>query len=435
MNSTGEVWRGVLDILEKELTPTAIKTWFDSCRIIEINDNLLVLHTPSAFCRDIISTRYSGNVKAALKEIFGTEFELSVISDAELSAYLDKSKAAVLNPFDGSQFTFDKFVVGASNRFAYAAAVAVSEKPAVTYNPLFIYGDSGLGKTHLLYSIGNAIKNTFPNFRVVYIKGDDFTNELINAIQTSKSIEFKEKYRMADLLLVDDIQFIAGKVQTQEEFFHTFNALYESGKQIVLTSDRPPKEMLRLEDRLQSRFEWGLLADIQPPDFETRVAIIKNKASRLGVPLPDKACHYIAENVKVNIRQIEGIVRKIQAYRDLENNGTIDMEQVEKITKEVIRNERVYTPEYIIEKIASYYNITTEEIAGKSKIKNTALARQISMYLMRKLTSLTLEEIGAVLNRDHSTVLHAIRRIEDNISNSPEFADVIRDITANITNK
>ena len=292
-----------------------------------------------------------------------------------------------------------------------------------------------MGKTHLLYSIGHAIKNTFPNFRIVYIKGDDFTNELINAIQTSKSMEFKEKYRMADLLLVDDIQFIAGKVQTQEEFFHTFNALYESGKQIVLTSDRPPKEMLRLEDRLQSRFEWGLLADIQPPDFETRVAITKNKALRLGVPLPDKASHYIAENVKVNIRQIEGIVRKIQAYRDLENNGTIDMEQVEKITKEVIRNEKVYTPEYIIEKIASYYGISIEEISGKSKIKNTALARQISMYLMRKLTNLTLEEIGAVLNKDHSTVLHAIRRIEDNISNTPELADVIRDITANITNK
>ncbi len=435
MNSTGEVWRGVLDILEKELTPTAIKTWFGNCRIIDLKDKLLVLHTPSEFCRDIITTRYSGSLKAALREIFGSDFDISVISDSELSTYLDKSKAAVLNPFDGSQFTFEKFVVGTSNRFAYAAAVAVSEKPAVTYNPLFIYGDSGLGKTHLLYSIGHAIKNTFPNFRIVYIKGDDFTNELINAIQTSKSMEFKEKYRMADLLLVDDIQFIAGKVQTQEEFFHTFNALYESGKQIVLTSDRPPKEMLRLEDRLQSRFEWGLLADIQPPDFETRVAITKNKALRLGVPLPDKASHYIAENVKVNIRQIEGIVRKIQAYRDLDNNGTIDMEQVEKITKEVIRNEKVYTPEYIIEKIASYYGISIEEISGKSKIKNTAMARQISMYLMRKLTNLTLEEIGTVLNKDHSTVLHAIRRIEDNISSSPELADVIRDITANITNK
>ncbi len=435
MNSTSEVWRGVLDMLEKELTPTAIKTWFGNCQVVELKDDTIVLHTPSEFSRDIIASRYTGSIKNALKEIFSTDFKVAVISDAELAAYMDKSRAAVSNPFDGSQFTFDKFVVGASNRFAYAAAVAVSQNPAVKYNPLFIYGDSGLGKTHLLYSIGHAMKNTFPNFCIVYVKGDDFINELVNAIGNKTNTEFREKYRMADLLLVDDIQFIAGKEQTQEEFFHTFNALYESGKQIVLTSDRPPKEMLRLEDRLKSRFEWGLLADIQPPDYETRVAIIKNKAQRLGVPLSDKVCNYIAENVKENIRQIEGIVRKIQAYRELETSGTIEMEQIEKITKEVIRNEKVYTPDFIIEKIASYYGITVEEISGKSKIKNTALARQISMYLLRKLTNLTLEDIGALLNKDHSTVLHAIRRIEDNMSTSPELADVIRDITANIANK
>jgi chromosomal replication initiator protein len=435
VNSAGEVWRGVLEILEKDLTPTAIKTWFGNCQVVDLKDKLLVVHTPSEFTRDIIVSRYAGSIKSALREIFSTDFDILVISEAELASYLDKSRSAPANPFDGSQFTFDKFVVGASNRFAYAAAVAVSQSPAAKYNPLFIYGDSGLGKTHLLYSIGHAMKNNFPGFCIVYVKGDDFINELVNAIGNKTNTEFREKYRMADLLLVDDIQFIAGKEQTQEEFFHTFNALYESGKQIVLTSDRPPKEMLRLEDRLKSRFEWGLLADIQPPDYETRVAIIKNKAQRLGVPLPDRACNYIAENVKENIRQIEGIVRKIQAYRELETGGNIEMEQIEKITREVIRNEKVYTPDYIIEKIALYYGISVEEISGKSKIKNTALARQISMYLLRKLTNLTLEDIGSLLNKDHSTVLHAIRRIEDSMSSSPELADVIRDITANIANK
>ncbi|MBO4330566.1 MAG: chromosomal replication initiator protein DnaA [Oscillospiraceae bacterium] len=435
MNSNEEVWAKVLEILESELTPTAIKTWFGSCRVMELKDNLLVLYTPSEFSRDVISSRYETGITAALKEIFGNEFRLQVICESELDRYEAGKEAGAGSSFDGDQFTFDKFIVGNSNRFAYAAAVAVAENPAKVYNPLFIYGESGLGKTHLLYSIGHEIKKSFPKFRIVYIKGDDFTNELINAIQTGKNNEFREKYRRADLLLVDDIQFISGKVQTQEEFFHTFNSLYESGRQIVLTSDRPPKDMPRLEERLQSRFVWGMLADIQPPDYETRVAIAKNKASRIGLMLSDEACRCIADNIKENVRQIEGIIKKLQAYRELEPNGGSELSLVEKSIKEVIRSDRTFTPDYIVEKIASYYGLTPEELSGKSKVKNTAQARQIAMYLMRKLTNMTLEEIGAVLNKDHSTVLHSIKKVEEGIADSLLFADAIRDITANITNK
>jgi chromosomal replication initiator protein len=240
---------------------------------------------------------------------------------------------------------------------------------------------------------------------------------------------------MADLLLVDDIQFIAGKIQTQEEFFHTFNTLYESGRQIVLTSDRPPKEMLRLEDRLKSRFESGLLADIQPPDYETRVAIVRTKAARLGIPLSQEAVTYISENIKANIRQIEGILKKIQAYIDLQGVDVVTMELIQQITKEIIDSEKAYAPEFIIEKIADFYNISPEEISGKGKTRNVANARQMAIYLIRKLTGLTLEQIGDVIGRDHSTVLHSIRKIEESIANNPSLADAARDVTANITNK
>ncbi len=436
LNSATDVWAGIIKILEKDLTSTAINTWFDNCQAVDIKDNLFVIYTPTSFKKDIITSRYADKIKAALFDIFSGEFDLLVLCEDELDMYKKNDEnTSQVNPFDGSQFTFERFVVGASNRFAHAAAMAVAQNPSSSYNPLFIYGASGLGKTHLLYAIGHVIKNSHPTYKIVYVKGDDFTNELISAIQTNKNIEFREKYRQADRFLVDDIQFIAGKVQTQEEFFHTFNTLYESGKQIVLTSDRPPMEMLRLEDRLKSRFEWGLLADIQPPDYETRVAIVKNKAQRMGIVLPDKISHYIAENITTNIRQIEGTVKKIIAYRDLLNNNDIDMDLVERITKDIIRGEREYTPELIIERTASYYSLSIEDVTGKSRSKNTALARQISMYLMRKLTNMPLADIGVKYgNKDHTTVLHAIRKIEDYIASSPEMADIIRDITSNITN-
>ena len=435
MNSASDVWQAVLKLLEQHLSPTAISTWFEGCQVVELVDNRLVLYTSSLFSQNVIMTRYADLVKDALREIFSADFEIQVIGDEELARRISRRPALRTDSLGGEQFTFDKFVVGPTNRIAYAAALAVSQHPAENYNPLFIYGDSGLGKTHLLYSIANALRITCPDYRIVYIKGDDFTNELINAIQTGTNSEFREKYRMADLLLVDDIQFIAGKIQTQEEFFHTFNALHESKRQIVLTADRAPKDMLRLEERLRSRFEGGLMVDVQPPDYETRVAIIKNKAVGMGIPLPEEGCVYIAENIKANIRQIEGILKKIQAYLELEQRGSLDMELVESVTREVIRSERSYTPEYIVEKTAAFYNLAPEDILGKGKTKSIAAARQMATYLMRKLTTLTLEEIGGVLNRDHSTILHSIRKIEESINTDAALSDTVRDITANIMNK
>ncbi len=435
MNTINDIWKTVLVLLEKELPVTSINTFFRDCSLLELQDNTATLHTPSVLSRNVIQQRYLPMIREALKEIFGAEFQVQVIGDEGL----EKRRNSRLNPrqdaLGGDQFTFDKFVVGPTNRFAYNAALAVAQLPEVKYNPLFIYGDSGLGKTHLLYSIAREIRSAHPEYRIVYIKGDDFTNELINAIRDGRNSEFREKYRMADLLLVDDIQFIAGKIQTQEEFFHTFNTLYESGKQIVLTSDRAPKEMLRLEDRLKSRFEWGLMADVQPPDFETRVAIVKNKASRMGIPMADESCFYIAENIKTNIRQIEGILKKIQAYLELEESQEVDMALLERVTQDVISSEKAYTPEFIIEKTAACFSVSPDDVLGKGKTKNVTAARQVATYLMRKLTGLTLDEIGKILSRDHSTILYSIKKVEESINTDPALNDTIRDITANIMNK
>ena len=435
MNSNADLWNEILKLLARDLSDTAVSTWFGDCRVLEVQDNLLLLHCPSEYSREIILTRYADLLKKVLKEIFAADFEISILTTEEMEQYLEKHRSPASDPFGSEEFTFEKFIVGNSNKMAFAAAKAVAENLANKYNPLLIYGDSGLGKTHLLYSIAHAIRHNRPKSRIVYIKGDDFTNELIGAIQTGRNSEFREKYRRADLLLVDDIQFIAGKVQTQEEFFHTFNTLYESGRQIVLASDRPPEEMLRLEDRLRSRFEGGLMVDISPPDYETRVAIVKTKAARLGIPLAEDAGNYIAENIKANIRQIEGILKKIQAYIDLQGAGAVNMELVQRITKEIIDSEKAYAPEYIIAKVADFYDITPEEVIGKGKTKNVANARQMSIFLTRKLTGLTLEQIGEVMNRDHSTVLHSIRKVEESLQNDPKLVDTVHDITANITNK
>ncbi len=435
MNSSSEIWKKTLSILKDTLGDTAVNTFFDECEFVELKENILVLHCASKFKRDVILKTYSDLIKNTLHSIFGIgDYELTVLTDDEYSDYAGEVKTEI-DPLNDSRFTFDRFVVGPSNRFAHAAAMSVANSPASAYNPLFIYGGSGLGKTHLLYAIGQEIRRKHPDFNIVYIKGDEFTNELVAAIQAGKNVEFRSKYRSANLFLVDDVQFIAGKVQTQEEFFHTFNTLHEAGRQIVLTSDRPPKEILRLEDRLRSRFEWGLLADVQPPDYETRLAIVRNKAQAIGIPLEDKIAEYIAENVTDNIRQIEGTVKKILAYRKLLPDANINLERVEEITHEIIRGDREYTPQMILERVADYYDLSTNEIISPSRQKDVALARQITMYLIRKLTDSPLEDIGKFIGgRDHSTVMHSIKKI-DSAVNSGELAPVIQDITANITNK
>ncbi len=340
---------------------------------------------------------------------------------------------STMPPFN-FEYTFENFIVGSSNKFAHAAARAVADNPGQSYNPLFIYGPPGVGKTHLLYAIANGIRRDNPNANVVYIKGDQFTNELIAAIQSGKNIEFRSKYREADLFLIDDVQFIAGKESTQEEFFHTFNKLYEEHKQIVMTSDRKPSDMLTLEDRLKTRFEWGLLADVQPPDYETRMAIIKNKAKSLGLQLGDDVCNYIAINVTNNVRQIEGTVKKILAYRDL-NNMPLDLPNVSRAIDDMFKSEgnALPTPGLIISQVCKFYNLEEAVIRGTQKNKGTAEARQIAMYMIRKLTNLSLPDIGKEFGRDHSTVLYAIRKVEVALKNGDkETRDRIRDITSNV---
>ena len=280
MNLATDIWAKVLELMQPDMTTTTIHTWFDDATAVALEEDRFVLYSPTRFKRDIIATRYVPFIQKALHELFSTDFDVAVLTEGELDTYQQPAKSSFLPGTE--EYTFERFVVGSSNKFAHAAARAVADNPGHSYNPLFIYGESGLGKTHLLYAIAHTIHNNHPDYKVVYIKGDTFTNELIQAIREGRNSEFREKYRGADVFLMDDVQFIAGRDSTQEEMFHTFNTLYELKKQIVFTSDRPPKEMLRLEDRLKTRFEWGLLADIQPPDYETRMAIIKNKAIRMG---------------------------------------------------------------------------------------------------------------------------------------------------------
>ena len=412
-----------------DFPPSTISAWFDDVTVVSFGDNRLVLHSPVPFKKEFIESKFIAPLQEVLHNLTGDPITIVVVT----GEYTAPSTST--SPYD--DYTFERFIVGSSNKFAHAAALAVSQRPAAENNPLFIYGNSGLGKTHLMYAIANVLRRTHPEYRIIYVKGEDFTNELITAIQEGNVQAFRNKYRMVDLLLLDDVQFIAGKKETQEEFFHTFNTLYEARRQIVLTSDRPPKEMTALEDRLKTRFEWGLLADIQPPDYETRMAIIKNKAMQLGTPLPDSICTYIAENVTANVRQIEGTVKKILAYRELLGND-IDEESTARAVRDMLKKDNEFVPSasLVISEISKYYNLEERVLRGQQRFKEAATARQVAMYLIRRLTNLSLSEIGKEFDgRDHTTVMHSIEKVEKQMNKSPAFAETVKAITANINAK
>ena len=432
MNSLNDIWQSILEVLSKKLTPTAMNTWFDDCTPVGLDENCLVLHSPSEFKGNIINTRYGSIIKEALSDLFSQDFDLQVLSGDEIRDYELRKKTENMLP-EMAGYTFDNFIVGNSNKFAHAAAISVAKNPGASYNPLFIYGNSGLGKTHLLLAIGHYIQENDPSKKIAYIKGDDFTVQMVKAIKDGTGEEFRSKYRNVDLFLVDDIQFIAGKQATQNEFFHTFNNLYEAGHQIVITSDRPPMEMSTLDDRLRTRFEGGLMADIQPPDLETRMAITRHKSAQRGLILSNEAVEYIAEKITSNIRQLEGVINRLTAYKEIIND-VITTESVDRAIKDVIRTgSYIPTPDVIIRETARYYSLSSDEIRGQNRSKQVAKARQVSMYLMRSLTNLSLQEIGAEYqDRNHATVLASIRKVEDLVKADPVMAGTIRDITSNI---
>ncbi len=433
MQEASDIWTRVLTILREKdvLTETTIQTWLADAKAVAFSDTELVLVSPTPFKRDIIVRRYLGGIQAALYDLFSQDFNIHVLLPEEQEEYF--SGRQFILP-DNNEYTFERFVVGSSNKFAHAAALAVADNPGHVYNPLFLYGESGLGKTHLLFAISHRIKETRPGFRIVCVKGEEFTNEMILAIREGKTPEFRDKYRTADMLLMDDVQFIAGKESTQEEFFHTFSALYEANKQIVLTCDRPPRELLRLEDRLRSRFEWGLLADIQPPEYETRLAIIQAKAHRLGLDLPQPILEYIAENITANVRQLEGTIKKMLAYQDLMEND-VSLGTATKALQDIFKDQSALlpSPELIINEVAAFYDIPVEDIRGQGRSRSVVLARHVAMYLMRRLTKLSLQEIGREFqNRDHTTVMNSVSRIEKLVKTDHNMAETLRDITMNI---
>ena len=434
VNSIDDIWKAIVDILSRNMTPTAINAWFSDCKPVEIEDRRLVIHTTTDFKRKIITERYGALIRSALSDLFSEpDFELLVLAGDEINDYVSPRDAdSELPEMEG--YTFDRFIVGKSNEFAHAAALAVAEKPGKNYNPLFIYGNSGLGKTHLLLAIGQYIHAHSPAAKIAYVKGDEFTIQMVKAIKEGSVEEFHNRYRKVDLLLVDDIQFIAGKRSTQEEFFNTFNTLSEAGHQIVITSDRPPLEMSLLDDRLRTRFEGGLMADIQPPDLETRMAIARNKAAQLGLILSDEAVGYIANTITANVRQLEGVIKRLTAFKELLGEQ-VTIETAKRAIADVIRDgDYIPTPENIIRETAKYFNIKEEELTGQSRSKNTVMARQVSMHLMRTLTNLSLTAIGEQHSgRNHATVLSSIRKVEELLKSDPNMAAYIRDITSNIT--
>ena len=441
VSNLDNTWNEVLNLIKVELTEVSFNTWLKTIKPITITEDRFLLAAPNEFTRGILEGRYLNLIKNAVTQATGEEYIIQftipgeeIIANVGQSISIDNSiennQRSQLNP----KYTFDTFVIGNSNRFAHAASLAVAEAPAQAYNPLFIYGGVGLGKTHLMHAIGHYILSQGYESNVVYVSSEKFTNELINSIRDDRNNEFRNKYRNVDVLLVDDIQFIAGKESTQEEFFHTFNALHEANKQIIISSDRPPKEIPTLEDRLRSRFEWGLIADIQAPDLETRIAILKKKAKIENINVPNDVMLYIATKIKSNIRELEGALIRIVAYSSL-TNKEITVELAEEALKDIISNNkpRQITTNLIKNIISKNFNIKMEDFNSKKRTRAIAYPRQIAMYLTRELTDLSLPKIGDEFGgRDHTTVIHAYDKIESEIKESDEFKNKIDELVKEI---
>jgi len=424
------VWQHVLEHIRRSITEVEFHTWFERIRPLGIRDGVLELAVPTSFALDWIRRHYAGLIQEALG-LLGAQaprFELRVVPGVVVQEDIfQAAPAEAPRPKLNPKYTFENFVVGPNNSMAHAAAVAVAESPGRAYNPLFIYGGVGLGKTHLMHAVGHSVAKRFPHLRIEYVSTDTFTNELINAIREDRMTEFRERYRSVDLLLVDDVQFIAGKERTQEEFFHTFNALYEAHKQIILSSDRPPKDILTLEARLRSRFEWGLITDIQPPDLETRIAILKMNAEQRGLRIPEDALEYIARQVTSNIRELEGALMRAIAFASL-NAVELTRAVAAKALSDIFApRELEADPLEIIRKVADHFGLKPEELTGSGRKKEVVLPRQLAMYLVRELTRASLPEIGQLFGgRDHTTVLYAIQKVQELAESDREVQGLLR---------
>ena len=454
MESFTDVWSLASNFCKKKITEVAYNLWIKIITPVRYENGTAVLMVTAPFQKKIIEEKYLPLLKSAFESVLGFPVEIQIIAEegeqreealsreasrASSPAAEAVSPAAPSSPMPEASggdyaYTFQTFIVGASNKFAHAASLAVAANPSGAYNPLFIYGDSGLGKTHLLYAITNEIKKNNPSTNILYVKGEEFTNELIDAIGKEATSAFHAKYRQADVLLVDDIQFIGGKEQTQEEFFHTFNALYHAQKQIVLTSDRPPKEIKTLEDRLRTRFEWGLLADIQPPDFETRIAIIRRKAELLDIDINDEVAQYIANRLKNNIRQLEGAVKKLKAFHLL-TGAPPTISTAQNAIRDILNDNQPVpvTIERIIGEVGRTYNVSPADIRSSKRAAQISQARQTAIYVVREITQMSQAAIGEEFGgRDHSTVVYALKQVEKSIKNDPRFRETVEDIIKNI---
>ena len=434
INSLNDIWEAISEMLLLKMNQISYNVWFKDLHLKEIREGQMVFSIYSGYKKKIIEANYMPLFKGIIHDIMGIEMDVLIVAEDENGQVVQNDLATPDTSFEDS-FTFDNFIVGSCNRFAHAAAMAIADNPHIIYNPLVIYGQSGVGKTHLMLAIRNLIKKKFPEKRIAYIRCEEFINEFISAVHNGRAEEFRNIYRNLDVILIDDIQFIAGKEQTQEEFFNTFNSLHQSNKQIVVTMDRPPKEIKTLDDRIKSRLEMGLFCDITPPEYETRVGIIKKKAESLGITIEEPLVHYIAEHIKVNTRQLEGVVKKIQAHIQMNIVPTLSI--VQGIVKDIV-SDLIPEPikiEKIIEEVARTYDVSENEILSRHKTSAVAKARQIAMYIARETTELPYKAIGEAFGRDHTTALFSVNKIEELIKVSSYDKEVIEDIIKNLKNE